>query len=457
MRSKASAIDARIASLAPSYERPRNPSIEPRYLRQDRPDFSGLDPKGRRVKFFGDFFETPDAPPGGAHLERQLPSEDIHLQFVADTGSQQKKERNRVLHSMQADTKKNVTHARFLLGDLVYEAGVSGPDDPAITERVAIFSGPEEKIEAFAILGNHDLGKKKCQLPDAYAYLDEYRADHRTEKNAAINADPGISMINRYYDVTFRAATNIPLVQVILLDTNVLDRDPDQRAWLTQTLAKSKARHVIIAGHHPLKSAGPEHLTPPPFAPWLSDLAQQHKITAMFFGHEHNLQALQSKINPPQFIVGAGSRMDYPPGSHHGKKTMVKQDNTDTITAFGEPGFGTLSANSTHASLSLLKAKKNQQTHTLFQETVAALRLQATPTMTRLGNTTPAHRGNTGTRWFTISVTAAGLLGFIAAAARWKRQHHVTREERASLLPLVRLTNKYERYGSTAEAITLTV
>lgn len=459
--------------------RGRSPSLDTRMLRDAPPDFSGLDPKGRRVNFYGDFFETPDAPPGGDHLVRTLPGEEIYIQFVADTGAEDPKTRGRVLSAMQHDLHKapeqpEGAYARFLLGDNIYEYGATGPTDPAIAERIDIFGGAAEQLETFAILGNHDLGKKKHPLPDAYAYTDLSRPNHNTPVSSTVNADVGVNMISRYYDVTFRTATGKPLVQVILLDTNVLAKDPDQQAWLEQTLKNSTAQHVFIAGHHPLKSIGPEHLDPPPFAEWLSDLAEKYQVSGMFSGHEHNLQARLADNLPPQFIVGAGSKMDYPPGSHHGKKTAHAYSETDSITAFGEPGFGTLQANSTHAEISLLKAKKSHKTRNLFQETLAALPPRIPPTM--MGNAQETVSSNTeltqkqnaketkptdsSTHWFAIGASAAAALGLLTAGAKWVKQKGLQRstEEQISLLPLVE--PRHANYGGTATnntAITLTV
>lgn len=465
-------------------QRTQTPPIDARALRDPvttqtsvqghSPDFSGLDPKGRRVNFFGDFFETPDAPVGGAHIERRLPGEEIYLQFVADTGSEKQDVRKRVLGAMAHDfsTNKNDApgaHARFLLGDLVYEYGVTSTDDPALEQRVAIFGGNREHLETFAILGNHDLGKQKHPLPDSCAYLDTSRAHHVTPQSSPLNTQTGVNMPNRYYDVTFRSASNKTLLQVILLDTNVLAKDPEQQAWLAKTLENSTAQHVIIAGHHPLKSIGPEHLDPPPFADWLTALTEKYPVSAMFFGHEHNLQARLCDQLPPQFIVGAGSRIDYPPGAHHNKKTAHAHGNTDSIIAFGEPGFGTLYANATHAEVSLNKAKKSQKIRNLFHETIAALPPRtsdstllgaAQPTTPKQQNTHAHKNAKRSTHWFALSATSASILGLLLTAGKkWARQRGFRSysAEQDTLLPLVQ--RHTPNYGAVANSypVTLTV
>lgn len=422
-----------------------------------KPDYTGLDPQGRRVNFFGDFFETPDAPPGGAHLDRFLPGNELYIQFVADTGAINPSERNLVLDNMMSDALKHPVVARLLLGDLVYETGVTGPSDPAIAKRVGVFAKSPEPLETFLILGNHDLGKKKYTLPDAYAYLDQARSGHKTAPSSPVNANPGISMVNQYYDITFHSADGSPLAQVIMLDTNVLDRDPAQKAWAEKTLQHSKAPHVIIAGHHPLKSIGPEHRTPPPFADWLSQLAHNYKISGMIFGHEHNLQARVSESLPMQFIVGAGSKIDYPPGMDHHRKKATEQSHNDKITAFGEPGFGSLKINATDSEFTLHKATEDRKAKPLLRANVPTL---SRPTSSRATSEQPQTHSGTAPRWFAITASSASLLGLMAAAIKCRKKQNRTPNETPetrSLLPLFARQGSQTPSDYGATTIELTV
>jgi tartrate-resistant acid phosphatase type 5 len=138
----------------------------------------------------------------------------------------------------------------LLLGDNIYDDGVSGVDD---TQWQTKFEVPYADIDLpfYAVLGNHDYGGQlifdvpglgnewhKGPIEVAYSdYSDKWR------------------MPATFYTFTWGN------VGIIALDTNSLlwgnTEHGDQRAWWPSAVAEvGSADWVIVAGHHPYRSNG---------------------------------------------------------------------------------------------------------------------------------------------------------------------------------------------------------
>jgi 3',5'-cyclic AMP phosphodiesterase CpdA len=162
----------------------------------------------------------------------------------------------------------------LLLGDNVYPSGAT---DELPDTVFGPFADVLDEAQLLAILGNHD-------SPNADAQM------------AALGM-PGRWWAVERGDVLF-----------VGLDSNQPD-DPEQMAWLEQTLAESDATWTIVAIHHPPYSAGyqgsnhdvRENLVP---------IFERYGVQLVLSGHDHDYQRSE-KINGVTYVVtgaAAGTR-----------------------------------------------------------------------------------------------------------------------------------------------------
>jgi 3',5'-cyclic AMP phosphodiesterase CpdA len=180
-----------------------------------------------------------------------------------------------VAQAIEAQSQVDRFDVLMLLGDNVYPYG-----DP---ERIgATVFGPfgptlDGGTELFAILGNHDVvrGTGDAQLE-------------------------ALGMPGRWYAVERGDMLGIAL------DSTVPD-DPDQLAWLEETLASSTAKWKLVGLHHPPYSSG-FHGSHEELRDSFVPLFERYGVQVVFSGHEHDYQR-SDPINGVVYIVtGAGSR-----------------------------------------------------------------------------------------------------------------------------------------------------
>lgn len=202
------------------------------------------------------------------------------------------------------------TGAQFVLstGDNFYENGVESIDDPQFMSSYEnVYTGADLEINWYLALGNHDyMGNVQAEI--------DY-----TQKSRRWN------MPSRYYTVTKHLADGKGDLQIFVIDTsplirkyhheekyhNVIGQDTAaQMKWLTEELAKSKARWKIVIGHHPVYSSiGTD--VPDYFQHRFTRLFNKYHVDAYFCGHEHNLEYLKpAKGNTRYFLSGAGSQVE---------------------------------------------------------------------------------------------------------------------------------------------------
>lgn len=81
----------------------------------------------------------------------------------------------------------------------------------------------------------------------------------------------------------------------------------DQLEWIKQTLRDSRADYLIVAGHHPVLSAG-IHGNTPYLVSKLKPLLEENDVTVYLSGHDHNLQHLKEEhSNVHYFVTGNGN------------------------------------------------------------------------------------------------------------------------------------------------------
>jgi 3',5'-cyclic AMP phosphodiesterase CpdA len=131
--------------------------------------------------------------------------------------------------------------------------------------------------ELFAILGNHDVsrGTGEAQLE-------------------------ALGMPSRWYAVERGDLLGIAL------DSTMPD-DPEQLAWLEETLASSTATWKLVGLHHPPYSSGfhgSHHEVRDAFVP----LFERYGVQVVFSGHEHDYQRSDPIDGVTYIVTGAGSR-----------------------------------------------------------------------------------------------------------------------------------------------------
>jgi 3',5'-cyclic AMP phosphodiesterase CpdA len=163
--------------------------------------------------------------------------------------------------------------ALLLLGDNVYPAG-----DPARLP-VTVFEPFKPVLDTgarlLAILGNHDV------------------KDGHTDAQVAALGMPGRWYSEVIGDVTF-----------VALDSNEI-HNPEQLAWLEQTLAAATTTWKVVALHHPPYSAGYQGSSLEARAVF-SPLFERYGVELVLSGHEHDYER-SVPINGVTYIVSGGA------------------------------------------------------------------------------------------------------------------------------------------------------
>lgn len=165
--------------------------------------------------------------------------------------------------------------ALVLLGDNVYPSG-----DPAQLTRT-VFDPFEDVLDGgtrlMAVLGNHDV--------------------QHGNGDAQVEA---LGMAARWY------ATTIDDVLVVSLDSTRPD-DPDQLAWLTETLEASDATWKIATMHHPAYSGG-YHGSSLDVRDSFSPIFERYGVQLVLAGHDHDYQRSQPIDGVTYVVSGAAAK-----------------------------------------------------------------------------------------------------------------------------------------------------
>lgn len=202
-----------------------------------------------------------------------LPEAELHLVIAGDTGdSGRRLDANAA--AMADLASRSPVDDLWLLGDCVYPDG----DPDRLQETVFDPFGPllDQGVGLMAILGNHDV---------------------LTGEGDELMADLG--MPARWW------AREEGDVLLVGLDSTSVD-DPDQLAWLEETLAGTDATWKIVAVHHPPYSAGyqgSDDEVRAAFAPVFA----RHGVQLVVSGHDHDYQRSKPLKGVTYVVSGAGS------------------------------------------------------------------------------------------------------------------------------------------------------
>lgn len=196
----------------------------------------------------------------------------------------------------------------LLLGDNIYDSGVSSIDDALwITHFVEPYGGLP--FSFYAVLGNHDLGGDGLGLD-----LDQNKATYQVDYG---QSNTQWKMPARYYEFSKGPA------HFVGLDTTAIffGQDSNQRQEVEAMIGRAGTRWKIAFGHHPYYSNGPHgnagNYDNVPFVPIANG---EHirsfiedkicgKVDFYICGHDHSRQDLVPDCQGTQFLIsGAGAK-----------------------------------------------------------------------------------------------------------------------------------------------------
>jgi len=281
----------------------------------------------------------------------------VRFLLLGDAGTG-KRGQYAVAEAMEAVCAERGCQFALAAGDNIYDYGPRNSLDQQFQDK---FEKPYSRLSFpfFMALGNHD---QSGTIPGSGVHPDrgDYEVSY-TERSTRW------MMPSRYYKfgvpfanaTDFQAQVEKPIIEFFAIDTNCLapqnmpryawyrplgKYDTDQREWLREGLAASKASWNVVLGHHPYRNNG-EHGNAGQFfglglskGEELKKMYEQEvcgKADLLVSGHDHSLQWLSPAPrcgDRPQFIVsGAGAR-SY-------RRSAKARSNPALWEAYGTLGF----------------------------------------------------------------------------------------------------------------------
>jgi hypothetical protein len=208
-----------------------------------------------------------------------------------------------VADAISAFCAKNGCDFVQLLGDNIYDSGVSSVDDPLWQTK---FETPYAGVNLpfWAVLGNHDYGGNGAGNEFKKG---QHEIDY-TKKSTKWK------MPSAYYH---RTASN---VEIIGLDTNMqmFSQDAAQKTEVAKWISESTQKWKIAFGHHPILSNGPHGnagiYEGIPFVPVVSGAGVKSfmdsvicgKVDFYICGHDHSRQWLKDTCKGTELAVSGG-------------------------------------------------------------------------------------------------------------------------------------------------------
>lgn len=199
----------------------------------------------------------------------------------------------KVAMAMQDFCQREQCDFSLMMGDNIYEKGVSSVNDKQFYSK---FEKPYGGmgIDFYVTLGNHD----------TYSGAKGTRAQIEYSQTSQIWNMPAT-----YYQFSKDDA------DFFSIDSNTILIDEKQKAWLTSSLANSKARWKVVFAHHPMYSTGPHGL-------WdfiegahqekmrnqIAPILCQNGVDMYISGHDHLLEINHSECGVVHVISGASAK-----------------------------------------------------------------------------------------------------------------------------------------------------
>ncbi len=242
----------------------------------------------------------PPPPPGDAGTDGPRPAQGLRFVAVGDTGKGTPGQQS-VADAIAAKCQASGCDFVQLLGDNIYESGVTSADDPLLQSRFEI---PYAKVNApfFVVLGNHDYGANGLGTEFGKGKNEvDYTAKSTKWKLPAAY----------YHHVKGDA-------EFFALDTNLIlfNRADNQKSDFPGWISASKSIWKIAFGHHPYLSNGPHGnagnydgipLIGATVKSFFDDTICG-KTDVYISGHDHSTQWLEPTCAGTELIVaGAGA------------------------------------------------------------------------------------------------------------------------------------------------------
>lgn len=259
----------------------------------------------------------------------------VQIIVTADTGSGSK-DQYLVANSMSQLIKKYPIKDILLLGDNIYEVGVSSVDDKQFHTK---FEYPYQKInkQFHLCLGNHDYGNSYFSNGN-YKYQIEYS-----------NYSDKWNMPDRYYNLVRHPC------EFFFLDTNFNHMSEEvimkQFNDITKMMKQSKQKWKIVCGHHTWRCIGGHGNAEKRHERFMQDLWSEVDFDLYMCGHDHCKNIIQTKKNNKtiyNLVIGTGGKK-YDETSIYPKN--LKKDNSDLL--FHSPNLGVCVINATKDKLQL--------------------------------------------------------------------------------------------------------
>lgn len=181
------------------------------------------------------------------------------------------------------------------LGDNIYPDGVSSIKDKQFIDKFEIpYLDLPKKIKFYNILGNHDYVIKKSPISEI---------KYSNVSNRWI-------MPHNFY--CFRKTINNTSVDFIAIDTNLslMKNKKLQEQWVLNTILESKARWIIVFGHHPWKSYGGHGNCDEELNKLYKKISNLKKVDLLLAGHDHSKQHIFIPDKPNMIVCGVGSMVE---------------------------------------------------------------------------------------------------------------------------------------------------
>lgn len=238
---------------------------------------------------------------------------DVRFVAVGDTGKGNANQ-TAVANAMAAKCRASGCEFGLLLGDNIYDSGVSSATDALFNSRFERVYAPVG-VPFYVVLGNHDYGGNGLGNEPAKG---QFEIDHTSHSTIW-------KMPSAYYqfvqsDVTF-----------VALDTNAIlyGRDSVQRTDIARWLADASTTWKIAIGHHPYASNGPHgnagNYDGRPTVPVLNGTTMKSfaedivcgKVDVYLCGHDHVREWMGATCSGTELVVsGAGAETSRLPGTN---------------------------------------------------------------------------------------------------------------------------------------------
>lgn len=190
----------------------------------------------------------------------------------------------------------------LMLGDNIYPDG-----DPS--DLPAKFEKPyaellKRGVNFYATLGNHDV---------------------RKGRQAQINYKP-FNMGGRSY-YSFTKGNN--LIEFFAIDSTSFDSN--QKQWLENALASSKAQWKVAFFHHPIYSSGKTHGSDEKLRAQIEPLFVRYGVAAAFSGHDHVYERTKPQRGVQYFVCGIGGKLR---GGNLDKRSALTAFGNDEVNGF---------------------------------------------------------------------------------------------------------------------------